>query len=981
MAQIIAHPTLGELEFPDDLPDDQIRAAINRLQSQETEAAQPLRSASMMRAMPVAGGGQMYPVPTPQEAARGLAAITEIGAPIAGTMVAGPAGGALGAGVGNTLAQAIRMGSGLQQQFKPIEAGAATAFGALAPGAATAIPSSTLQALGQMARVGAGMGTGGAGIQYAKTFLEEGRAPTLGEVAVPAALPAFMGAGGRGMEIYGTRLMDAAEQALQNFGKLTRAGITKPTPGQYMPERFAGMEARLAEREPTGTVAQSVQKSFEEVADGLQQISRSGQYEPANILQQAAKRAEERNLPEQLAKLGREVQDAQLRVEQATTALAAQRQVADRTVLTEQRRLADEALDLSLDSAVKNARKLASEKLMGGPTASPAVAAQQFKDTVYDPAIAAYTKHFDELYGVFDATTPSFDSKPFRTMAEAAFREAGKPLPPAMANLLQGEKVSWNAVRRVRENLYDLGSYSVEGAGVTRPYREAAKGFTDELNGQADAAFGPELGGHFRSVNSDYGRFSGLRKAPGMDVLDAKLATDDAVTNLVQGIKASGLEDYRMRSLMAFVDNLTKPQSAKILVQTERGFIPSEFTVPNIHPELASAIKGHTLDLIRGNILHAASESGRVVPEKMIASLRQIGNNKGALEAIGLGTVGQTDELSKLFAKYPSANQLTVDQWRDLWASPAFSKSWQSGETIASYIRPIVEASEITNNVLRAVFLEQQGKVKEAADFLARARNAAGENTLKQSQVQAAYERARVDPVFQVLQQPEGAQLSATSMRALTDTLFNPSSTNPVNNKFIADLTAAMRQNHNLTDATLLKQIQAEYLTKYLSEFGRVGPFERIKTSRLSSFTTPEALTANKGEVARARALLDPDQFDALRKVAEAAEVLTRSEAVGAAGLKRSELGRMGNIVKESWYGVADLIRRGSYEKAAQAIVNPKDYADRLFVRGDVVRFGGQVGQAAAGPLTSQFVRERDEQRRQRAVQGPSSLMQFAPAR
>jgi hypothetical protein len=52
-----------------------------------------------------------------------------------------------------------------------------------------------------------------------------------------------------------------------------------------------------------------------------------------------------------------------------------------------------------------------------------------------------------------------------------------------------------------------------------------------------------------------------------------------------------------------------------------------------------------------------------------------------------------------------------------------------------------------------------------------------------------------------------------------------------------------------------------------------------------------------------------------------------------------------------------------------------------LFVRGDVVRFGGQVGQAAAGPLTSQFVRERDEQRRQRAVQGPSSLMQFAPTR
>lgn len=980
MPQIIKHPSLGDLVFPDDMPDPQIRSEIERLQAQEDEAAKPLRSASMMRAMPVAGGGQMYPVPTPQEAARALATTVEMGAPIAGGLVAGPAGGALGAGAGQTLAQAIRMGAGLQREFKPTEALAATAFGALAPGAVQAAPT-LMSGLAQMAKTGLGMGAGGAGIQYAKTFLEEGRAPSMEELAVPAALPAFLGAAGTGTGLYGGRMMDVAEQAWNNFGKLTRAGIKEPTLGQLMPEKYAGMEARAIATEPTGKEAQRLQKTYEDISSGLHRVSPTGEYEPANVMQQMVARAEERNLPAKLAQLGPQVEQAQLQVKAATDAMAAQRNLADKTVLAEQRRLAAEALDLSLESAVKNARQLAAQRLSGGPSASPAVAAQEFKAKVFDPAVAAYDSHFSNLYGVFDATSPVFDAKPFRSMAEAAFEQAGKPLPAAMRNLLEGDKVSWNSLRNVREQLLDLGAYDpIQGKNVTRAYREAAGGYTRELNNQADVAFGVDMGDQFRRVNTDYGRYKSLLKAPGMDVLEAKIATDDAVTNLVSGIKESGLQDYRMKNLMAFLDNLTQPQTARIMAETERGVMPTAFAA-QIHPELAAAVKGHVLDLVRGNILNEVSERGRVIPEKLIGTLNKIGNNAGALEAIGFGSVGQADELAKLFAKYPSANQLTVDQWRDLWASPAFNKSWESGQTIASYIRPIVKESEINNNVLRAVFLEQQGKVQEAAEALMRARYAAGSSASELAGVQAKYNQAKLDPVFQVFQRPEGAQLSPTSMRALQDTLFNPSASSPVNNKFVQDLTDAMRKNFNRSDAELLKQIQKEYLTNYLSEFGQAGPYERIKVGKLAALTRPDAVTASKGEIARARALLDSDQFDFLVKAADAAQVMAKAEAYGAAAPAK-ELGRVGSLVKDAYYGVADLIRRGQYNAAVDAIVDAKTFTDKMYAMGDWVKSAGEVARASAGPLTSQAMREREQQRRrQQVIQGPQSLMQFAPSR
>lgn len=986
MPQIIKHPSLGDLVFPDDMPDPQIRSEIERLQAQEDEAAKPIRSASMMRAMPVAGGGQMYPVPTPQEAARALATTVEMGAPIAGGLVAGPAGGALGAGAGQTLAQAIRMGAGLQQQFKPTEALAATAFGALAPGAVQPVRN-LAGGLYQMTRTGLGMGSGGAGIQIAKTFLEEGRTPSMEELAVPAGLPAFMGAAGTGVAMYGGRMMDAAEQAWRNFGKLTSAGVKNPTLAQLMPEKYAGIESRIIAAEPTGKEAQRLQKTYEDLAGGIHRVSPTGQYEPANMMQQMVARVEERNLPAKLAQLGPQVEQAQLQVKAATDALAAQRNLADKTVMAEQRRLAAEALDLSLESAVKNARQLAAERISGGPTVNPGVAAEQFKAKVFDPAIAAYESHFNNLYGVFDATSPLFDPKPFRAMAEAAFEQAGKPLPAAMRNLLEGKKVSWNSIRNVREQLLDLGAYDpIQGKNVSRAYREAAGGYTRELNTQAESAFGIDLGDQFRRVNTDYGRYKGLLKAPGMDVLEAKIATDDAVTNLVSGIKESGLQDYRMKNLMAFLDNLTQPQTARIMAETERGVMPTAFSA-QIHPELAAAVKGHVLDLVRGNILHAVSESKRVVPEKLIGELKKIGNNAGALEAIGLGNVGQTDELAKLFAKYPSANQLTVDQWRDLWASPAFNKSWESGQTIASYIRPIIKESEINNNVLRAVFLEQQGKVQEAAEALMRARYAAGASASELAGVQAKYNQAKLDPTFQVFQRPEGAQFSTTSLRAIRDTLFNPSASSPVNNKFVQDLTDAMRQNFNRSDSELLKQLQKDYLTTYLSEFGQAGPYERIKVEKFAALTRPDAITASKGEIARARALLDPDQFEFLVKTANAADVMAKAEAYAGARPTK-EMNRMTSLVKDAYFGVADMIRRGMYDNAASAITDAKSVSDRLYAMGgwvqsaDVTKSAGELMRASAGPVTFEAMREREQQRRrQQMIQGPSSLMQFAPLR
>jgi len=73
MPQVVNHPQLGRINFPDEMSPDDVRAALSRLDEQIVEQSKPYRAAETMRSMPVAGGGQIYPTPTPQEAARGLA--------------------------------------------------------------------------------------------------------------------------------------------------------------------------------------------------------------------------------------------------------------------------------------------------------------------------------------------------------------------------------------------------------------------------------------------------------------------------------------------------------------------------------------------------------------------------------------------------------------------------------------------------------------------------------------------------------------------------------------------------------------------------------------------------------------------------------------------------------------------------------------------------------------------------------------------
>ncbi len=137
MPQVVNHPQLGRINFPDEMSPDDVRAALSRLDEQIVEQSKPYRAAETMRSMPVAGGGQIYPTPTPQEAARGLATAVEVGAPIAGFVGAGPAGGAVAGGLGDVLGQFIRMGGGLQQEAKPMQPLYSAGYGALGGPAVT----------------------------------------------------------------------------------------------------------------------------------------------------------------------------------------------------------------------------------------------------------------------------------------------------------------------------------------------------------------------------------------------------------------------------------------------------------------------------------------------------------------------------------------------------------------------------------------------------------------------------------------------------------------------------------------------------------------------------------------------------------------------------------------------------------------------------------------------------------------------------
>ena len=178
----------------------------------------------------------------------------------------------------------------------------------------------------------------------------------------------------------------------------------------------------------------------------------------------------------------------------------------------------------------------------------------------------------------------------------------------------------------------------------------------------------------------------------------------------------------------------------------------------------------------------------------------------------------------------------------------------------------------------------------------------------------------------------------------------------------------------------MLLQVQNEYLTTHLADFTQAGQFTRLNPNKMSNLT--------KSEMDRARALLSEDQFGALEKVIDASKLMATAEAYGKKASTSDELKRASaNLVKDAWFATADLVKRGNYERATQAILDPKAFKDKKMFQGQWLESVGENVKRAALPATNVLMQTAQPNREQnRMNQGgqmnpmaPSNLLQFAP--
>ena len=919
-------------------------------------------------------------------------------------VVGGGPQGALVGGAGSLVAQGLRMGFGNQKEFKPADVAASAAYGVMGPvsgpirmaaglnamrqAAPVAVPQGILSAMGQSAKAGAEMGGKSAAIEAGRVLADEGRIATPQELAIPALLPYSLGAAGTGLVKTADVTKNVGIELFNNAKKFLNAGIENPTAGQLLPTKFGSMEGRIISRDPAGKEAKRVQNTFDSLSQSLKDISQDPKYQPADVFDNLGRRITNRTLDEQVVLAQKKVEQSGLKVNQLEKELPSFNgkpydEISSKTT-SDYAKAVNDKFDSEIDLIITNAKK---EMTPSNQQALlPVEARDMLVNKVIQPMRDAYSSHFDLQYKFFPQESKIFDSSDIRKTVDTVFSDSGKKIPSQISALLgdEGSKISLSEIRKIRDSLNDLGRIeSGVATGSERQFRLAGKEVSDNLSSQALDVFGPEKGKQFQLINADYADYSNLWNKPGVDILYAKNVKESVVEDMVNSMMKNGIKSDRFNNVMEVISNLAAPQKAQKIVDSKTGmFIDSVNS--KINPEQAVLLKNHFIDLVHGNILDRASVAGEVDGKELVKLLKDIGfgpNKEGALELLKLGSVSGVKDLDFLLNKYKSAGNFTTDEWAQLLKiSNVNDEISRSGFSLAVSIEPLLAQRNLNMEAKKDAFLKFQGRYNDADKLLKSAQDSAGKDTNYLRELNAKVAEARKDPLYDIFKQPSGANLSPKSYTELKDTLFNPSSTHPVNNEYVKSIADGLRGSKTIGDRDLLLQLQNEYLTTHLSDFTQVGQFTRLNPNKMSNLT--------KSEMDRAKGLLSEDQFGALEKVIDASKLLATAEAYGKKAKASDELKRAStSLVKDAWFAAADLIKRGQYEMATQAILNPKAFKDAKMLQGQRLETIGENMKRAAFPATNVLMQNAQPNREQnRMNQGnsmnqmaPSNLLQFAP--
>ena len=915
----------------------------------------------------------------------------------------GPQGAVVGFG-GNLARQAIERVIGNRKEFNTTDPFASAAYGVIGPvsgpirmaanlntmrqAAPVAVPQGILSAMGQTAKQGVPMGVQSVGIETGRTIVDEGRLPTVQEMAIPLALPSTLGAVGTGTVIVGSKIKDRGIEMFNNAVKFLGAGIENPTPGQLSPQKFGPMEGRIQSRDPDGPVAKKVQGTFDSLKQNIENISENTQLQSANTFDNLGRRIGFRTLDEQIVFGEKKLEEATARVTQLEKELPSFNGKKYEDISAETTEAFSKAAHDELGAKIDLIMTRAKKQIMPGNEEAllPVQARDAMVDKVMVPLRKTYDEHFNTQYKQFPQEDQIFDSAKIRSSVKKAFTDSGMQIPSDINMRLgeEGSQISLNNVRGIRDSLNKLGRIeSGVATGFERNFRLAGKDVGDNLSSQADKVFGPKLGTQFKLIQADYANYSDLWNKPGVDIFYARDVNEAVVEQMVNSMIKNGTKSDRFNNVMEVISNLAAPQKAQKIVDTKTGMFIDNST-SKIDPEQAIVLKNHFLDLVRGNIIDRASVAGEVDGKELVKVLKQIGfgpNKEGALELLRFGSVSGVKDLEFLLDKYKSAGNFTPDEWAQLLKiSNVNDEISRSGFSLAVSIEPLLAQRNSNMDAKKKAFLEFQGRYNDADKLLKSAQDSAGKDTNYLRELNSKVAEARKDPLYDIFKQPSGANLSPKSYTELKDTLFNPSSTHPVNNEYVKSIADGLRRSKTIGDRDILLQLQADYLANHLATFSQVGQFNRLNVNKMSNL--------NKSELNRAKALLSEDQFGALEKVIDASKLLATAEAYGKKAKTSDELKRVSsNIVSDVWFAAVDLIKRGQYEMATQAILNPKAFKDAKIVQGQKLETIGENIKRSAFPATNVLMQTAKETREQNRINqsgqmnqmAPSNLLQFAP--
>lgn len=955
------------------------------------------------------------PVPTPEESranleaqmakAGGLAPLgIEIGSQIYGQTTAGQIGGGFYGGLGNVAAQGLRVFSE-NRPYNPVETAQAAAWGML-PGASEVQTTGRYLAPGLASRMG----------EYAKEMgrlslaggtisgfpLLVGEKPSQMDIVMGLTLPPAIGSAAK---FLGSAYSAASNQAskaaeyLQQFGQKD----IRPTPGMVEPGRFARLEQRTLREEPTGALAEKVNRVYEKLGSGIEDIAASPN-QAATVFEGVSQRVNEPiQMRERLARLGPDVEKANAAADAAAVELRrmtenVQRGMLDsnneqtKALMMRQRDASNDALNRSISAARQKAIEIETNRISeGGLGVNPAQARDQIVENVIKPVEDAYERHWNRMFDTFPADAALFDTKDIVSKGKRMLEDIGGQMSgdasSTMKSLIasldtESGKASLSALRRVRDNLLKKARYGdPDTTLVEGELKQFAGLIGEELNSQASEAFGPELAKQFQAVNQDYRNYSTLWDANGMKALFAKNPNDSTITRIVSGIKESGVDAEEFKNLRSFISNLAVPQQARVVSDAYGTPMLTSFAA-QVDPILASAMKNHVNEIIRGNIINQAVDNGRVDARKLVSVLSEVGRDPRVLPLLRLPSNSQIEELRALVQNYPEASRMTPDQWTDLLKSRTFMESFKTGETISNLIRPIMQESALQSAMERSVLSKNAGRLEAAAEARKRAFEIAGAARKNLDDVTVRMQEMERDPVYQVFQARGTMGVSTQSYEAMAKSLFDPAP-GALTNEYVKEITTALRENANPGSKQLLKDLQGRYIldrvmaTKDAPTYSAAP--KRFSTDSLLDMLTPLGGSSAKAEIARAEALLEPEQMKALREFADIAQTLRKWESVGKAEEAPTTLLGKTGFVRRGMNAVVDLWRRGEYDRASQALLDPETYADKILVNGEWLKSAAETARGSIGPLTSRAQQEakRRQQPPMMSTQAPASMANF----